>query len=359
MRVFHIITHFDIGGAERVAVNIAHSLTTDIEYHLVEVVKGEGRFNHELIKEFERAGIHYHCSFIRNNKWGIMMFPFWFLYLILKWKPQIIHTHTEIPDLSIYIWNILFGWMFPSVKYIRTIHNTKLWSQWSVIGDKVEDFFKNKHANIAISKSVQDCYKKVYEENPPIIFNGVASVEQWPFEHLVKDRINILFAGRLESQKGVYQLMEVVKALRDDCRFYFHIIGNGTMQKQVSQTLGGLKNVSLYDKIFGLNHYIGSFDFLFMPSNHEGLALMPIEASLAHTPTIINNIPGLKDTLPDDWPLKIENNNIKDFVQLILSLYDDTCYHKYVNSAYQFAMKFFSIERMQFEYEKIYRKGHV
>ena len=28
MRIFHIITHFDIGGAERVAVNIAKSQTT-------------------------------------------------------------------------------------------------------------------------------------------------------------------------------------------------------------------------------------------------------------------------------------------------------------------------------------------
>ena len=38
MRIFHIITHFDIGGAERVAVNIAKSQTTGMEYHLVEVV---------------------------------------------------------------------------------------------------------------------------------------------------------------------------------------------------------------------------------------------------------------------------------------------------------------------------------
>ena len=36
MRIFHIITHFDIGGAERVAVNIAKSQTTGMEYHLVE-----------------------------------------------------------------------------------------------------------------------------------------------------------------------------------------------------------------------------------------------------------------------------------------------------------------------------------
>ena len=51
MRIFHIITHFDIGGAERVAVNIAQSPTVGMEYHLVEVVRGNGEFSQSFIKE--------------------------------------------------------------------------------------------------------------------------------------------------------------------------------------------------------------------------------------------------------------------------------------------------------------------
>ena len=50
MRIFHIITHFDIGGAERVAVNIAKSQTTGMEYHLVEVVRGNGEFSQAFIR---------------------------------------------------------------------------------------------------------------------------------------------------------------------------------------------------------------------------------------------------------------------------------------------------------------------
>ena len=59
MRIFHIITHFDIGGAERVAVNIAKSQTTGMEYHLVEVVRGNGEFSQAFIKELHDCGI---CS---------------------------------------------------------------------------------------------------------------------------------------------------------------------------------------------------------------------------------------------------------------------------------------------------------
>ena len=74
------------------------------------------------------------------------------------------------------------------------------------------------------------------------------------------------------------------------------------------------------------------------------------------TPTIINNCPGLKDTLPEKWPLKVNNNNVTDFVQLILSLENTTHYEEYVNIAYEYAKTNFSIEKMQYEYEQIYEK---
>lgn len=38
MRIFHIITHFDLGGAERVAANIANSSTSGIDTHGLEMV---------------------------------------------------------------------------------------------------------------------------------------------------------------------------------------------------------------------------------------------------------------------------------------------------------------------------------
>ena len=37
MTVFHIIYRFDIGGAERVALNISKSNSKNIEYHLIEI----------------------------------------------------------------------------------------------------------------------------------------------------------------------------------------------------------------------------------------------------------------------------------------------------------------------------------
>lgn len=55
-----------------------------------------------------------------------------------RYKPAIVHTHTEVPDLSTYMFNF-FGWLpnWRKIKIVRTIHNTELWTDWKGIGKMV------------------------------------------------------------------------------------------------------------------------------------------------------------------------------------------------------------------------------
>lgn len=66
--IFHIISHLDLGGAERVAVNISKSPNSNFEYHIVEVIKAASEFSNSLKKELELSDVQYHCSpFVRIN----------------------------------------------------------------------------------------------------------------------------------------------------------------------------------------------------------------------------------------------------------------------------------------------------
>ena len=62
MKVFHLITHFDLGGAERVAANIAESATSGIEYHVVEIMRGRSAYTPRFINELRSANVHIHRS---------------------------------------------------------------------------------------------------------------------------------------------------------------------------------------------------------------------------------------------------------------------------------------------------------
>ena len=357
MKVIQVITSFDMGGAERVAINIAQSHSSDFQYYLVEVVKGHSDFTFQMKKEFQNLGITYFCSPFKNKKIALCLFWIWFIWKYLVIRPDIIHAHTEIPDLALWIFRKIVWicfWIHP--EYVRTIHNTELWNDWKEIGRIVEKYYRKHCCNVAISPSTQDCYAKEYGgEMPPVIYNGLREVDQKKFGHLKSDKINVLFAGRLEYQKGIDELIAVITALKDDDRFFFHIIGDGSLKEKLYSVMRELPNVATYSKIYGLPAYLGSFDFLFMPSNYEGLGLMSIEASLAHTPTIINSCPGLKNALPSDWELSVKNNSIQEFVQIFKSIesypYDYLC-----NKAYDFAVRYFSIEKMQHEYEELYKQ---
>ena len=356
IKVFHIVTSFDIGGAERVAFNIAKSKSPNFEYHVVEVVHSDSQFSHLVIDELGREGVRLHFSPIRNKKLGILLFWLWFIHIYIKYRPNVIHSHTEIPDLALWLFRkiaCLFFWI--KTKYIRTIHNTQLWNEWGKIGSLVEPYYINHHSNYAISLSTRKCYEQQYgEKNVPIIYNGLEEIVQCPFKGIIPGKINVLFAGRFEYQKGIDELIAVIKALKDNCYYHFHIVGAGSMASKVHFELSDLPSVSIYDKIYGLSQYLSSFDYLFMPSNFEGLALMPIEASLSKTPTIINDCLGLVDTLPQNWPLKVCDNNVEQFIHIFKDVLPTVDRVTLGNQAYHFAKEKFGMTRMQLEYEKIY-----
>ena len=414
MRTFHLITHFSLGGAERVAANIAESQTHGMEYHVVEIMRGRTAYTPKFITELEQAGVRCHRSWMPDvsfhflfERIAALLFPLRMLYIMLRWRPDVIHTHTETPDLALYVFSRLFPFMLRRVKIVRTIHNTRLWTGLPRTAQWVETFFKSNNANIAISDSVRDSYAERFGEVPPIINNGVAEVEQKDYfntstpqgvhlsqvhqqhlntstpplgfcrlpeqEHLdtsggalvssaptTPQHLNILFAGRLEPQKGVVVLCEVLKMLTGDARFFFTIAGDGSQRTLVEQTLADIAssrkplNAQLVPPIFGLAGYMQSFDYLFMPSEFEGLSMLSMEASLNRLPVIANACPGLADTLPADWALLAHNNSLNDYHR-IFDLLPTADHDALTQQAYDFAKDRFSVRTMQERYEARYK----
>jgi glycosyltransferase involved in cell wall biosynthesis len=354
--VFHIITHFELGGAETVAANICKSTSALYKYHLVAVVNSHSDYALSFRNSMEKNGVECHSPIWSNNKLSIILFPVYFLSLYLKYKPAVVHTHTEVPDLGLFVFKTLFSWLpgWKNVKIVRTIHNTKLWSDWGRIGKIVERYFQKTRTNIAISNSVRRSYLDVFGQDSPVIYNGVEEKVQIPFSGIVKNRLNLLFAGRFEEQKGIAELLQILEKFKDDHRFFFHIVGHGRMQHDVEDTVNTMNNARLYKQIFNLPVYLASFDYVIMPSHFEGLVLMSIEASMAHTPVLMNgSCKGLDETLPPDYPLAVSNNDLNQWYNLINQL-PDVDREKVGQKAYLYVKDKFSILKMQQAYERLY-----
>jgi glycosyltransferase involved in cell wall biosynthesis len=354
--VFQIITHLEMGGAERIAFNIAKSKSKEFEYHIVEVARGNSAYTKEMIKELESCNIQYHRSNISSNKKAIILFPFRLKKLYDKYQPSAIHTHTEIPDLSVFI----FSKIFPQAKFklVRTLHNTVLWQDWNKIGSIVEKWIIKNQANVSNSISVTEAYKKNFGPslNIPLIYNGFKQSSQSQYEGLDynNNKIHILFAGRFVPQKGIESLIQIVEAVSEDT-FDFTIAGTGPLSELLHTKLGNKSNVKIVPPISNLSSYIGSFDYVLITSIHEGLNSLSIEASYNGTPVIVNDIAGLNETIPSDWPLKVQNNNIESYKAIFEKL-PNINREQLKNMAFNFVDKNFSISKMQQEYEKFYLK---
>lgn len=61
----------------------------------------------KMKRELEEHGIMYHTSPISHSKLAILFFPLWFSFIYLKYSPNIIHSHTEIPDLALWLFRKL------------------------------------------------------------------------------------------------------------------------------------------------------------------------------------------------------------------------------------------------------------
>lgn len=361
MRVFHIITHFDLGGAERVAANIAMSATKGMEYHIVEVVRGSSQYTPKFIFELQCAGIRCHRSLMPDisfhfllERIAALLFPLRFIFIYMRWHPDIIHVHTETADMSIYAFSRAFPWLRRH-RIVRTIHNTRLWTGLPRLAKAIEPFFISRRANVAISASVRDSYGARFGQKAPIIYNGVPETPQKPYPFIDKSRTNILFAGRMEAQKGIDTMIEVVKRMQFCDDYLFHIMGNGSMREKVEQALGKLPNVRITDAVYALPSLLSSFDYLFMPSEFEGLSMLSMEASINGLPVIANDCPGLGDTLPPSWRLKVQGNSVEAYMHIFRSVLPAADRAVLVSEARQFALRHFTIRLMQQHYEDFYR----
>lgn len=360
-RVFHIISHFDVGGAERVAVNIAKSDNPQIEYHVVELIRAHSPFTRVFINELQQAGISYHRFIVPQihfhylfERIAAVLFPLWFVFIYYRYRPAVIHSHTEMPDLAVYLFFRLFPRLLHRCRVVRTIHSSRLWEGLHSTGRRVEAFMKECHANVAISDSVQDNYRLTYGECPPIIHNGMAPVEQHPYPHIIAGKQNILFAGRFEQEKGIATLIEIIKALRDDSRYHFHLFGDGTLRKGAAQALSDCRNVTFNAPLYGIAGYMQSFQYMIMPSEFEGLSILSIEASFNGLPVIINSCPGLRDTLPADWSLQVIGNALSQYLDIFQRILPAAQRQHLCSQAHDFVDRHFGVHQMRRRYEAIY-----
>lgn len=138
--------------------------------------------------------------------------------------------------------------------------------------------------------------------------------------------IRFLYFGRLLRDKGIEELLEVAKVIKNKYPIVeFHIVGDcyDSYQKIVDDLVSN-GVIFYYGSKLDVRPYIGSSHCIIMPSYHEGMSNVNLESAANGRPVITTNVPGCKEAVDDGrtgYLVEARNtNSLIDAVERFIAL---------------------------------------
>lgn len=371
MRIMHVISAFQLGGAEEIAVNLAIGLVARGHEGFVAAVS-RPRFKDEIGTDqkdrLARAGIEFVELGTRSARFNLLFAPWRVLSMVRRWKPDIVHSHTDIPDAMVSLAHRL-----GQFTVARTIHNSVLWPTHVGMGRIVESAFRDD-----LVASVSNDARAAYEElrrkyslpvstRQLVIRNGVACgndeqrLDRAYLGAALSANVNKMqfcFAGRYDRQKGFDVLIGALRGLPQSylARLEVHAFGQG---RDLDAHLSDIRNLPVFfhspiPRIFRL---FPAFDAVLMPSRFEGLAIVALEALTMGVPVIGTTAKGLRESLPPAWPLMVPAEDATKFRAALVDLLDGNLDIEALGKRGQeWARAHYGVDRMVGEYEQAYEQ---
>ena len=244
--------------------------------------------------------------------------------------------------------DIVHAHNIPSAKAMKNASGKKILTIHGIYSQQVKNLHNKTTSKIAanyekealewanaitvVSKDAFDYYKKlglnVYHIPNSIDIDSLSTKSDRRYKK------QIIFAGRLSSEKGVDVLSDLAKILPSDINLI--ILGSGPKENLIKNIKKS--NVSYFGylpKNETISLIRGS-DILIQPSKIEGVSSTILEAMACKVPVITTNVGGNKEIIEHNKTgILIEPNNSKKLLDEILNLFiNSKIKNELINSAY-------------------------
>ena len=241
--------------------------------------------------------------------------------MISKYKPEKIITYTIKPNIYVGLINNLFKIDFyPNITGLGTVfQEDNLFKKFIINIYKLafkkakKVFFENSYNNEVFLK------EKICTKNNSVVLNGAGvDLEEYKFTDLESfGSIRFLFMGRIMKEKGIDELFEAIKIIKNKYpNTCFDILGG--LEESYKEKLNELENMNLinyYGRVKDVKPYIKQSHCILLPSYHEGMSNSLLEGAAMGRPLITSNIPGCKEVVEDSKSGFL--HNIKDSSDLV------------------------------------------
>ena len=243
---------------------------------------------HEVIEKVNPDIIHVHSTWA-----GLFVrLP----YLFRKRKAKIVyqsHGWAFLMDTSNYKKNI-----YALVERILSIPTDKIINISNYEQNQAIKYGLNKNKMIMIYNGVED---KINKSNLKLNWDG--------------NKINLLFVGRLDRQKGLDLFLDVYEKMKLK-NIHLYVIGTSVLDNNLPKNTEYVTYLGWVDSK-NIDEYYQACDAVIMPSRWEGFGLVAVEAMKNSKPVLVSNrgaLPELVKENKNGYIFQLENISILEMI---------------------------------------------
>lgn len=307
MKVLHILYELKFSGAEIMYVDAAPFFQDKgCELSVMATSKNKG----EYASHFKHIGYEVIHSPYPVGKNLLKRFKYYwdFIQLLKKSNFEVVHIHVHS-----YMWAFAFCTWVARKRSVYTFHSVFTSNYYSYLYHIIQRWSAKHILNCrfqTISDSVYENELKYYRNKTKKIYNWYGSNRFYPAEieekKQVRNELNIsqdaLVIISIGGCSHIKRHTDVIKALAKICTqypsaLYLHLGKGETEEEEIklAQKLCVRENIRFMNNQTDVRKFLVASDIYVMPSKYEGISITTIEAMACGIPTVLYDVPGLRD----------------------------------------------------------------
>ena len=228
--------------------------------------------------------------------------------------------------------------------------------------------FRLTHAVVVISVLQRDQFAALFGDNGLALIPNAVDLRQFrgrvpPPRPGAAGALRLLFLGRLVAEKGIFELIDAMHALRDDPSLSgatLTVAGSGPASEELArrvERLGLEARVRLVGPVQGAtkSELLRESDVLVLPSYHEGLPYSVLEALASGLPVIATRVGGIPDLVTDGvHGFLVEPRSVEDLARAVRTIARDAALRERMSARCVAAREHYSLERLSRQFDALY-----
>lgn len=175
---------------------------------------------------------------------------------------------------------------------------------------------------IMISDHEKTFFDSVYKSQNVVVVKNGAIDEYDKYKNIVAKEKSFVYVGRVVSYKGIKELIEAFKKVREKYpSAILNIYGGGDIEKYHKMAGAGVKFYGVTDEPL---EAISKDEIFVLPSYREGLSLSLLDAAMMKKKIIVSNVGGNPEVVEDGWSgMLVPPKNVEKLTEAMIWMLDN------------------------------------